>query len=259
MTTVDDPAIRRALVFPRAVALLAFAAAAWITLTLVAGSDMTTAASFLPAWALMMAAMMLPAVAPVASLYVRTIPGGNHRRLGGFVAGYLLVWIASAVPAYGLSLLVMHQVSPHPPAARWTAAGIFAVCGIYQLTGLKDRCLRHCRSPLGQLMRYVVRRTRARPARGNAPRRLLPRLLLGLDAAAVRVRHDEPAGRTQSLRAARRGEARTRRPAVFAAGRAGRARARGGRALRLGDRARAVPDDGAVGRDVTCRVLAISG
>ncbi|HSF27157.1 MAG TPA: DUF2182 domain-containing protein, partial [Actinomycetes bacterium] len=99
--------------------------------------------------------MMLPAVAPVASLYVRTIPDGSHRRLLGFVAGYLLVWTASAVPAYALSLLVMHQISPHPTAARLTAAGIFAVCGVYQLTGLKDRCLRHCRSPLGQLMRYA--------------------------------------------------------------------------------------------------------
>jgi predicted metal-binding membrane protein len=155
VTAVDDPAARRALVSPHAVALLVLAAAAWITLALVAGSDMTAASTFLPAWALMMTAMMLPAVAPVASLYVRTIPGGSQVRLLGFVAGYLLVWSVSAVPAYALSLLVMHQISPHPLAARLTAAGIFAVCGVYQLTGLKDRCLRHCRSPLGQLMRYA--------------------------------------------------------------------------------------------------------
>jgi predicted metal-binding membrane protein len=28
-------------------------------------------------------------------------------------------------------------------------------CGTYQLTGLKDRCLQHCRSPLGHLLRYT--------------------------------------------------------------------------------------------------------
>jgi predicted metal-binding membrane protein len=34
------------------------------------------------------------------------------------------------------------------------AAAIFLACGVYQLTPLKDRCLRHCRSPLGLLLHY---------------------------------------------------------------------------------------------------------
>lgn len=138
----------------RAIAVLVTSAAAWIALIRVAGSDMASARSFMPAWALMMSAMMLPAVAPVASLYVRTIPAKPRRQLA-FVAGYALTWGATAPAAYGISLVVQHMIAPHPLAARFTAAGIFAACGAYQLTPLKDKCLRHCRSPIGQLMRYA--------------------------------------------------------------------------------------------------------
>ena len=42
-------------------------------------------------WSLMMTAMMLPAVAPVASLYVRTIASDRPQRLVLFVGGYLVV------------------------------------------------------------------------------------------------------------------------------------------------------------------------
>jgi predicted metal-binding membrane protein len=46
-------------------------------------------------------------------------------------------------------------------------AATFAVCGIYQLTPLKDRCLRHCRSPLTHLVRYTGFRGRTRDARAG--------------------------------------------------------------------------------------------
>jgi predicted metal-binding membrane protein len=41
-----------------------------------------------PIWTLMMAAMMLPSVSPVASLYARTIQGGRAIRIPGLVVGY---------------------------------------------------------------------------------------------------------------------------------------------------------------------------
>src|SRR2546427_10922211 len=35
------------------------------------------------------------------------------------------------------------------------AAGIFLILGLSQVSPLKDRCLRHCRSPLGLLIHYA--------------------------------------------------------------------------------------------------------
>ncbi len=45
---------------------------------------------------------------------------------------------------------------PRTNAAVWTAAGVAAylACGVYQLSPLKYRCLRHCRSPLSLFFHY---------------------------------------------------------------------------------------------------------
>ena len=42
---------------------------------------------------------------------------------------------------------------------------IFAACGIYQLTPIKDRCLARCRSPLGFVMKYGSYQGRLRDLR----------------------------------------------------------------------------------------------
>ncbi len=41
-----------------------------------------------------------------------------------------------------------------PEAGRWVGFAVFAVAGAYQLTPLKDVCLRHCRSPMMSLLHY---------------------------------------------------------------------------------------------------------
>jgi predicted metal-binding membrane protein len=48
------------------------------------------------------------------------------------------------------------------------AVAVFGVAGIYQLTSLKDRCLAHCRSPLGLLLHYGSYRGRLRDLRVGA-------------------------------------------------------------------------------------------
>ena len=53
----------------------------------------------------------------------------------------------------------------HPSAAHVMAVAVFAVCGIYQLSPLKDRCLAHCRSPLGLLLHYGSYRGKTRDLR----------------------------------------------------------------------------------------------
>ena len=155
--------------------LLILAAGAWAaTVALargmagMAGTMGLGLAAFVPIWTLMMAAMMLPSVSPVASLYARTIQGSRAIRIAGLVAGYLAVWAVAGVPAYGLAWLAGWLTGKHPSAAHVMAVAVFAVCGIYQLSPLKDRCLAHCRSPLGLLLHYGSYRGRSRDLRVGA-------------------------------------------------------------------------------------------
>ena len=152
--------------------LLILAAGAWaatIALTReMAGMTGTMGlglALFVPVWTLMMAAMMLPSVTPTASLYAKTFRDNRAVRTTGLVVGYLAVWAAAGVPAYGLARLAGWLTGKHPSAAHIMAVAVFAVCGLYQLTGLKDRCLAHCRSPLGLLLHYGSYQGRSRDLR----------------------------------------------------------------------------------------------
>ena len=152
--------------------LLIAAAAAWAgTVTLARGMTGMSGtmglelAVFVPVWTLMMAAMMLPSVTPVAVLYAKTVQANRAVRITGLVAGYLGVWAVSGLPAYGLAWLAGWLTGEHPGAARVLAVAVFAGCGVYQLSSLKDRCLAHCRSPLGLLLHYGSYRGRSRDLR----------------------------------------------------------------------------------------------
>jgi predicted metal-binding membrane protein len=160
---------------PQTSALFFLAAAAWAaTLVLARGMAGMTGtmgfgiATFVAVWTLMMAAMMLPSVAPLASLYARSVTASRTTRLGALVLGYLLVWAAAGVPAYGLAWLTSWLDGHHPTVAHGLAIAIFAACGVYQLTGAKDWCLAHCRSPLGLLMHYGSFHGRTRDLRVGA-------------------------------------------------------------------------------------------
>jgi predicted metal-binding membrane protein len=162
----SGPAVREAAF------LLILAAGAWaatIALTReMAGMTGTMGlglALFVPVWTLMMAAMMLPSVAPTASLYAKTFRDNRAVRTTGLVVGYLAVWAAAGVPAYGLAWLAGWLTGKHPSAAHIMAVAVFAVCGLYQLSSLKDRCLAHCRSPLGLLLHYGSYQGRSRDLR----------------------------------------------------------------------------------------------
>lgn len=155
-----DRAARR----PRDVAAIALAgAAAWVAVTwLVSGSAMgmgptmgLSMLGFVGAWTLMMTAMMLPAVSPVAALYVRSFQPPDARRLIEFALGYLLVWGAIGVPAFGLALALDAAFMAEAGAVRWVVVGLLVALAVYQLTPLKRLCLEHCRSPLAQLLHYA--------------------------------------------------------------------------------------------------------
>ena len=157
--------------------LVASGAVAWAgTIVWARGMDMPVspgtmglgAAAFVAVWGLMMAAMMLPSVAPLASLYARTVTGNRGARLGAFAAGYVLVWTASGVGGFALAAAFGAAANSSPGLARGLAVAAFASCGVYQLTPLKDLCLRHCRTPLGHLVHYLSFTGRTRDLRVGA-------------------------------------------------------------------------------------------
>ena len=125
-------------------------------------------AVFVAVWTLMMTAMMLPSVAPTASLYAKTVRNNRTVRISALVAGYLAVWAAAGVPAFGLAWLAGWMSGKHPGPAHVLAVAVFAACGVYQLSRLKDRCLAHCRSPLALLLHYGSYRGRFRDMRAGA-------------------------------------------------------------------------------------------
>jgi predicted metal-binding membrane protein len=111
--------------------------------------------AFIPVWTLMMAAMMLPSVAPVAVLYERSVTDNRMLRLAEFAAGYIVVWGLAGLPAFAIAALLSSVSMDHPQTARYMAAGIFLLLGLYQVSPLKDRCLSHCRSPFSLLIHYA--------------------------------------------------------------------------------------------------------
>jgi predicted metal-binding membrane protein len=151
------------------VAMLGVAALAWAGVVAYArhmgngaGTMGMQLVEFVPMWSLMMTAMMLPGVSPVASLYLRTINSNRAHRLIVFVGGYLLVWSVVGIPAYVALRVVDHQLTDAHTETRILAVVLLAAAGLYQLTPLKTVCLRHCRSPLSQLLHYGNVKGRAR-------------------------------------------------------------------------------------------------
>ena len=120
---------------------LALAAAAWIlTVRQMHGMDMGVAtqlgsfAFFLALWAGMMAAMMLPGLAPAVLRRART--SGAAHAVVPFVASYLVVWTLVGALLYAL----------YRPHGTITAGLIVIAAGLYELTRLKQHCRRCCRA-----------------------------------------------------------------------------------------------------------------
>ena len=175
--TRSGPALSRRPLAPPWIVLAALAAVAWaVTVTQARamgngpGTMGLAVLPFLGLWVLMMAAMMLPSVAPVAVLWTRTISGttaGSVRaaRMSLFLVGYLLAWAVCGAVAFAALVGTGRLLSASPTAAKWLGVTIFVVAGIYQLTAWKDWCLRRCRSPIGALMYYLGFKGRSRDLR----------------------------------------------------------------------------------------------
>jgi predicted metal-binding membrane protein len=142
--------------------LVALAAVAWWStirsmgsMAASPGTDLGALGWFVGIWIVMMAAMMLPAVAPTVALYASMTRQRGLSRPVAFTGGYLLVWAAAGVAAYGLFALGRHlfgsDLAWHS-GGRWFAGALLIAAAVYELTPLKDVCLGKCRSPFGFLM-----------------------------------------------------------------------------------------------------------
>jgi predicted metal-binding membrane protein len=125
-------------------------------------------ASFTLMWGLMMAAMMLPSVAPFIGTYQATIEVHRTARLTMLAAGYLLVWTAVGVAAFVVADWFGALATERPKVAQVVAVTTFAVVGAFQLSPLKFRCLSHCRSPIAHLIHYLGFRGATRDLRAGA-------------------------------------------------------------------------------------------
>jgi predicted metal-binding membrane protein len=143
--------------------LLGLALAAWIVtiermhgMDAGPGTDLGGLGWYLGIWLTMMAAMMLPSVAPMVLVFSRI---SRDRAAHGrpfvptwvFLAGYLLAWTAFGLLAYGLFRALRWAVGGSlgwHGAGPWLAGGAMLAAGLYQLTPLKQVCLRHCRGPM---------------------------------------------------------------------------------------------------------------
>lgn len=107
-------------------------------------------------WAVMMVAMMVPAVLPMLVVY-RKMERGSKSEWPVFIfaCGYLVCWVLFSVLAallqwwmHGLGLLGGELLVITKPYA----VAILIATGLYQLTPFKNACLERCRSPMGYFL-----------------------------------------------------------------------------------------------------------
>jgi predicted metal-binding membrane protein len=127
------------------------------------GSDPGSLGFFSSTWVVMMAAMMLPSIAPALLAHrehQRRASGGRETWASTrFVIGYLAVWGLAGLAGYAVleaGRSLDGGFLAWDAAGRWAAAGVLVLAGLYELTPYKGACLTRCRTavaPLGDQRR----------------------------------------------------------------------------------------------------------
>ena len=106
-------------------------------------------------WWTMMLAMMLPSAAPAILTFgavSRRLDGRNaSTRVLAFAAGYALIWTAFCLAAVAFQMAAAQILRLDPMFAttsRVVGGTLLIAAGLYQLTPLKQACLRKCQLPL---------------------------------------------------------------------------------------------------------------
>jgi predicted metal-binding membrane protein len=110
------------------------------------GTDLGGLTWYLGIWVTMTAAMMLPSAAPAARHVAHL---AQHVPTLLFTAGYLAVWTCYGLVAYAVFRVVTSfdiGWLAWDESGPYVAGGVIVAAGIYELTPLKRRSLRRCRS-----------------------------------------------------------------------------------------------------------------
>ena len=107
-------------------------------------------------WVIMMIGMMVPSAMRTVMIYSRIASkaqtsGRSVAPTYIFVSGYVFIWSFFSVIATILQWLLerLALVSPMMVSTSTYLGAILLICaGVYQLTPLKDVCLKHCQSPI---------------------------------------------------------------------------------------------------------------
>ena len=102
-----------------------------------------------------MIAMMVPSAMRTVMIYSRIVSkaqtsGRSMAPTSVFVSGYVCIWSFFSLIATILQWLLerLALVSPMMVSTSTYLGAILLICaGVYQLTPLKDVCLKHCQSP----------------------------------------------------------------------------------------------------------------
>jgi predicted metal-binding membrane protein len=108
-------------------------------------------------WSVMMVAMMVPSASPMVMTYAclaRPRIRSLQVCIWVFTLGYLCVWTGFSAGATLMQSALQHTaiVGDQLRATPIVGALLLAAAGVFQFTPLKDRCLAHCRSPIGFFM-----------------------------------------------------------------------------------------------------------
>ena len=121
------------------------------------GMAMLGAGLFLVTWVVMMVAMMFPSVAPMVLTHAGIVRsrGGGTMPTVAFVIGYLVVWTAAGLVPLGIIQVLGSSFAA--PVNVWLprlGGAVVILAGVYQLTPLKNACLKACRSPLAFILTH---------------------------------------------------------------------------------------------------------
>ena len=111
-------------------------------------------------WWIMMIAMMLPSATPMVLLFAainrkQKEKGNPYVATTLFASAYLIVWAGFSIVAVALQwgLEALALLSPMLISASIVlGGGLLLAAGIYQLTPIKQACLKKCRSPVQFIM-----------------------------------------------------------------------------------------------------------
>jgi predicted metal-binding membrane protein len=115
-------------------------------------------AMFVPMWIIMCVAMMLPTAIPMVYAY-QALLHNKYKKTDReaniytsiFVAGYILLWALFGIACWAVATLVYNLIggwlgeSSHAMIATGV---LFVACGFYQVSRLKEACLKGCRHPV---------------------------------------------------------------------------------------------------------------